>query len=254
MAGTTVLAVNIRAGGSRAAVDALVARACGHHPDVAIFSEYRDNRTGASLRAALDERGFVHQADSEGGPKNGVLIAAREAFAAIANPFGLSAEEYPNAVLQATLANGLRVYGVYLPGQIRKRPHLRCLIATARRTDEAGIEALCIGDFNSGRDATDIEINAGRARLRDAFDTADLYLELEREWTEAWLHLHPGTLEYSWYPFRLKDARPPRNGWRIDKAFVSRALLPRLASAEYDHGFRTEKLTDHSALVVSFSG
>lgn len=179
-----------------------------------------------------------------------MLIAAREPFVAVPNPFALGSDEYPDAIVQATFANGLRLYGVYLPGQTRKRPHLRCLIAMAKFANERGIDVLCIGDFNSGRNRTDIQLNAATGPLRDEFDTADLYAELETEWTEAWLHIHPGIREYSWYPFRLQDRRPPRNGWRIDKAFVSRSLLPRLRYAEYDHAFRTQKLTDHSGLEV----
>jgi hypothetical protein len=41
-----------------------------------------------------------------------------------------------------------------------------------------------------------------------------------------------------------------RGGWRIDKAFVSPAALARATSAQYDHGFREDRLTDHSALIV----
>jgi hypothetical protein len=81
-----------------------------------------------------------------------------------------------------------------------------------------------------GLGETDIEINLGQRRLRDEFSTADLYEELERHATEAWLHMHPGRSEFSWYPFRKSPAEPQRNGWRIDKAFVE---------------FRLAGLTDH---------
>ena len=246
-----VLGVNVRSGGSRGTAGALVARCVGHAPDVIVLSEFRDNPVGALIRRTLAERGYPAQSATEGHRGNGVLIAAAQPFEALRNPFGLAGDEYPDAVMEARLP-GLRVVGVYLPGQDRKRPHLRCLIATARRYNEAEIDAVCIGDFNSGRNATDIEINLGRSRLLDEFSTADLYAELERYWTEAWLHLHPGQTDFSWYPFR--KAAPPqrRNGWRIDKAFVSASLLPRLRRAEYDHGFRLEGLTDHSGLVVDF--
>ncbi len=109
---------------------------------------------------------------------------------------------------------------------------------------------MCIGDFNSGRNATDIEVNVRAGRRIDEFGTADLYQELERHWTEAWLFEHPCTLDYSWQPFRTDPEYAPRSGWRIDKAFVSRALLPSVRSAEYDHSFRELRLTDHSALIV----
>lgn len=246
------LAVNIRAGGSRASADALVARCLTHSPDILVFSEFRDNATGIYLRNKLGENGYANQASSEGHRGNGVLIAATREFEAILNPFGLADDEYPNAVIEARF-DTVRLFGVYLPGQDRKRPHLRYLIATAARYNEADIDAICIGDFNSGRNETDIEINLGGKTLKDEFSTADLYAELERYWTEAWLYEHPGMHEFSWYPFRKEPPAQRRNGWRIDKAFVSKSLLPKLRGAEYDHGFRLDGLTDHSGLVVDLA-
>jgi exodeoxyribonuclease III len=244
-----ILAVNIRSGGTRATIDALLARALSHEPDVLVFSEFRDTATGVYLRRTLAAHGYAHEAASEGHRGNGVLIAATRKFSAMRNPFGLPDDEYPNAVIEARFER-LRVFGVYLPGQDRKRPHLRCLIATAARYNEAKTDAICIGDFNSGRNETDIEINLGRKTLKDEFSTADLYARLERYWTEAWLHAHPETNEFSWYPFRKVTAQRRRNGWRIDKAFVSQSLLPKVRDARYDHGFRLEGLTDHSGLIV----
>jgi exodeoxyribonuclease III len=242
-----VLAVNVRSGGNAATIHRLLARCERHEPDVLVLSEFRDTKAGATIRAELRRLGFEHQAATDGHRGNGVLIAAVQPFEAATNPFGLPADEYPNAIVQADVGD-LRLFGVYLPGQDRKRPHLRCLIAAAEAS--AGRRILCIGDFNSGRNETDIELNLRTGRLLDVFSTADLYLELERRWTEAWRALHPLAYEFSWYPFRTDPDRTSRNGWRIDKAFVSDALLPSLRSAEYDHHFRLDRLTDHSGLVV----
>jgi exonuclease III len=244
-----ILAINVRSGGSAGTVARLVERCAGHHPDLVVFSEYRDTPVGARLREHARRAGWEHQCWTQGHRGNGVLVAAREPFKGFANPFGLSDDEYPNGVLLARLPQ-LDLFGVYLPGQDRKRPHLRCLIAAAARYNERGRDAACIGDFNSGRNDTDIEINVRTGRLADEFSTADLYAELERHWTEAWLYMHPNQCEYSWSPFRLDPAYEGRSGWRIDKAFVSAPLLPKVRSADYDHGFRQQRLTDHSALLV----
>ncbi len=247
-----ILAVNLRSGGSRGTIERLVKRCLSHRPDCITLSEFRNNSVGAQIRRFLEGAGYAHHAGSVPEHRgNGVLIAAFQKFQALHNPFGLADDEYPNAIVEARFDN-CRVYGVYLPGQDRKRPHLRCLISAAQRWNERNVAALAIGDFNSGRNETDIELNLGRSRLADEFSTADLYAELEQHWTEAWLHEHPGKTEFSWYPFRTNGAAQRRNGWRIDKAFVSNALLPQLRGAEYDHGFRSEGLTDHSALVVDF--
>jgi exonuclease III len=244
-----VIAVNLRAGGNATTIHPLIGRCERHEPDAIVLSEFRDTQAGDKIRAELRRLGFEYQAATIGHRGNGVLIAAVRPFEARRNPFGLPDDEYPHAILQATFDN-LHVYGVYLPGQDRKRPHLRCLIADAETSVRRKI--LCIGDFNSGRNETDIERNLRAGMLIDAFSTADLYRELERHWTDAWSYLHPECYEFSWYPFRNDPHRTSRNGWRIDKAFVSGDLLPSLRMAEYDHRFRLDRLSDHSGLVVTF--
>jgi len=244
-----ILALNLRAGGNADTVPRILQRASYVDADTLVLSEHRDNSVGGRLRSEAERRGFAHQAFTPSKRGNGVLVASTKPFRAVANPFGLSEDEYPNAVLQGAF-EGFDLYGVYLPGQDRKRPHLRCLIALAARTNEMGSSALCIGDFNSGRNETDIEVNARSGQRRDEFSTADLYAELETYWTEAWAHLHPGEYDFSWYPFRLDPVRVSRAGWRIDKAFLSPKLVPRLRAAEYDHWFRHDRLSDHSGLIV----
>lgn len=242
-----VLAVNVRAGGITAKIDALAARALDWHADVYVFSEFRDTAAGARIRSSMERGGLPHQAYSQGHRGNGVLVAARSPFDPVFNPAGLDDESYPHGMIEC-IFRGLHLFGVYLPGQDRKRPHLEYLVRIARIMNENSVPALAIGDFNSGRNETDIEVNASKMKLADEFSTAGLYARLEQYWDEAWLLRHPDVREYSWYP-RMGPVHR-RNGWRLDKAFVSRALLPRLRDAQYDHGFRLEALTDHSALVV----
>ena len=244
-----VAAVNLRSGGNAVTNPQIVRRLAFRDADTVVLSEYRDNKAGALLIDELRKTGYEHVASTQGHRGNGVCIASSLPFAATANPFGLADDEYPNAVLKAAFAD-IDLFGVYLPGQDRKRPHLRYLIATAQRYNESGAAALCIGDFNSGRNETDIEINVRSGLLRDEFGTADLYAELETVWTEAWAYFHPGEFEYSWYPFRKDPDYVSRGGWRIDKAFASPAALARMTGAEYDHLFRQDRLTDHSAIVV----
>jgi exonuclease III len=244
-----ILTVNLRAGGNATTIPSIVRRAAHLDAGTIVFSEYRDNPAGALLRAEVDRIGLVHQGWTSARRGNGVLICSDEPFSPIANPFGLPDDDYPNAILQAVF-DRLRLYGVYLPGQERKRPHLRCLIAAAKHPNDTGGSAICIGDFNSGRNETDIEINVRSGRIRDEFSTADLYHELEAYWTEAWAYLHPGEYEFSWYPFRRDPDYVSRAGWRIDKAFCSPSLLLKLKTAEYDPLFRMDRLSDHSGLLV----
>ena len=244
-----LVALNIRSGGNAATIPQIVRRVRVLDAETVVLSEYRDTRAGALVRAELDRIGLGFQAFTPANHGNGVLIASTERFEALPNPFGLPEDEYPNAILLAMFER-FSAYGVYLPGQDRKRPHLRCLIAAAKRHNDAGDAAMCVGDLNSGRNESDIEINVRSGRLRDAFSTADLYGELEREWTEAWLHLHPNEHEFSWYPFRRNPNDISHAGWRIDKALLSPKLLGSLGAAEYDHSFRTDGVSDHSALLI----
>ena len=250
--GRRILAVNLRSGGNATTIPQIVRRAQQLDAGTIVFSEYRDTPSGALLRQTANACGFVHQAWTPALRGNGVLVVSERPFEAMSNPFGLPDDEYPNAVLKATFED-FDLFGVYLPGQDRKRPHLRCLISLARRYNERAAPAICVGDFNSGRNDTDIEINVRSGRLLDEFSTDDLYRELESVWTEAWAHLHPDELEFSWYPFRRDPDFVSRAGWRIDKVFVSPALLPSVVKADYDHRFRLDRLTDHSGLVVEIA-
>jgi exonuclease III len=247
-----ILTINLRAGGNALTIPQVMRQVAHLDAGTVVFSEFRDNRAGALLRAEAERLGFGYQAFTPANRGNGVLIASEEPFRSIANPFVLAADEYPNAILQAIFEN-LHVYGVYLPGQDRKRAHLRCLISIAKHHNEKDSRAMCIGDLNSGRNDTDIEINVRSGRLRDEFSTADLYAEFERYWTEAWAYLHPAEYEFSWYPFRKDPDYVSRSGWRIDKALLSPALLGTLRAAEYDHTFRLDRLSDHSGLYVDLN-
>ncbi|MBV8355760.1 MAG: endonuclease/exonuclease/phosphatase family protein, partial [Candidatus Eremiobacteraeota bacterium] len=147
--------MNIRSGGNARVAKPLLARCERIEPDAVVLSEFRDTAAGMVYRRELDRLGYSHQAATEGHRGNGVLIASTLEFSALRNPFGLADEEYPNAILQGNFAD-LTLYGVYLPGQDRKVPHLRCLIAAAEACNARSCRAVCICDFNSGRNETDI--------------------------------------------------------------------------------------------------
>ena len=242
-----IAALNVRAGGTRVKLDALLERALAQQACVYVFSEFRDTPSGERIRSILEGAGHKFQAYSSGHRGNGVLVASAIPFEPIYNPAGLPEDSYPHAMIECVFPDW-HLIGCYLPGQDRKRPHLSYLIRYAQAINERNLAAMAIGDLNSGRNETDIEANLGRTRLADEFSTATLYGLLERHWTEAWLYEHPGETEFSWYPRMGPPLR--KNGWRLDKAFLSNALLPRLRGAFYDHTFRLDALTDHSALVV----
>jgi exodeoxyribonuclease III len=63
---------------------------------------------------------------------------------------------------------------------------------------------------------------------------------------EAWRHHHPEEREFSWY-------RHDGSGFRIDHAFVSPPLLPRVAGCHYSHEARLACASDHSLLILDIA-
>ncbi|ONK13110.1 hypothetical protein [Streptomyces sp. MP131-18] len=61
--------------------------------------------------------------------------------------------------------------------------------------------------------------------------------------TDAYCHLHPQTVEHSWFG-------RGGNGYRFDHAFLATAHHSRLLSCGYLHRPRELGLTDHSALAL----
>jgi len=95
---------------------------------------------------------------------------------------------------------------------------------------------LFIGDLNTG--------------LRSIDETGRTFLcasEFERMtalgWTDTWRRFHGAEFEPTWISSK-------NNGFRLDHAFVSPALLDRLIACDYSHRERESKLSDHSMLVL----
>lgn len=68
-------------------------------------------------------------------------------------------------------------------------------------------------------------------------------LTTDHDLLDAFRHLHPDQVEHSWVG-RTGD------GYRYDHAHCSPALITALASCDYVHEPRLERLSDHSALTV----
>ena len=58
-----------------------------------------------------------------------------------------------------------------------------------------------------------------------------------------WRLHHPGVTEWTWYSNH-------GNGFRIDHAFATPTLQPRIAACRYSHAEREAKISNHSLLIV----
>ena len=230
-----IVALNIMGGGApRAAsiADALSAL----DPHVVVLSEaYPTGRTQKVLEA-LSRTGLSNQATAnslaDSSPR-AVAIAARLPLDYVRQPLDGS----PNGqrVLEAMVGDVL-VCGVYFPlGKPKVAFWRNEFLPYAEQSCSAN--AVMIGDWNSGAHFVD-----------EAGATLDGAAEFARMstlgWQEAWRTTYPEGREYTWY------SKPHDNGFRLDHAFLSPSLAPRLAAARYDHTTRAAGASDHSALVV----
>lgn len=100
---------------------------------------------------------------------------------------------------------------------------------------------LFVGDWNTGAHGLD---ETGKT-----FVCSEHFDRLSKlGWTDMWRHHHPGITEYTWYSKRKGGARG--NGFRLDHAFATPALIPRVTSCRYSHTEREEGVSDHSMMIV----
>ena len=229
-------ALNLRSGGAPR-VGALAAALAAHDPDLVVLGEAHPTGHAQVVLDALRAVGLGHRLTAEGDtPRypSAVAIASRTALEGARQP--LPAGPNRQRLLEARVGDVL-VGGAYFP---LKRPKVAFWREEFLPYAESrvGEPAVLLGDWNSGRPYLD---EAG-ATLYAAREFAELS---EMGWVDAWRSTHPDAREFTWF-----SAPPHRNGFRLDHAFLSPSLAPRLLGARYDHATREGGATDHSALVV----
>ena len=234
-----VATINIRHGGGAAGSDRpgrLVRHLIESDADVIVLTEARQSSGTTEILARLEDMGWVHQALDHLLPrKNGTALVSRRPIDII--DMGRRRAIDPYRFVEA-LVDGVYVTGVYLPLGKDKLPYFRALRRLLSHRASTGEAHLVIGDLNTG---DDIDAEGMPFILGDEFRTLT-----ESGYVDAWRSGHPEGREYSWFSHR-------GNGFRIDHAFVSPALFPRLVEARYDHGPREDGSTDHSLLAVSLA-
>ena len=69
-------------------------------------------------------------------------------------------------------------------------------------------------------------------------------------WVDVWRHFHGDVTEYTWYS--LPKGGAPASGFRLDHAFATPSLLPRITACRYSHAERERKVSDHSPMILEF--
>jgi exonuclease III len=241
---------NIRAGGGRR-VEGIADQIARWKPDVVALSEFRATPPSAELARVLAGRGLAHQL-STASPRlpqvNSLLIASRWPLARV-RVTGAPAVESCRWLLASVAGPcAISVGAMHVPNRVtgRKIPFLDAVLGVAHSWRRG--PALLLGDTNSGLIDLDEEAPAfdveedGWIRGLDAAG-----------WADAFRRLRGDERAYTWY------SPNGGNGFRIDQAFVNRALQPRLLSARHEWGrpsgrsSRRDALSDHAALLLDLN-
>jgi exodeoxyribonuclease III len=239
---------NIQHGGGTRDVR-IVSAIAGHNPDIVVLTEYRA-KPGMALCQAFAANGWPHiVSSSPAGIDNGICVLSRTPLRSDRTPaappenlvrwldvdlpekgFGFSAIHILTAIPGAKEPEGAA----------KTRFWDALLLAAEARIAEP---LLLVGDFNTGTPRVD---EAGCT-----FVCADHFARLAAlGWIDVWRHFHGGATEYTWYSNPRRDAAA--NGYRIDHAFASPSLLPRITACRYSHAEREQKVSDHSSMIVEF--
>jgi exodeoxyribonuclease III len=243
-----VVSWNIRAGGG-GRVPGIVDQIARWAPDIVALSEFRATPPSAELARALAGHGLAHQL-STASPRlarvNSLLIASRWPLARVRLSAAPATESGRWLLARVAGPCAISVGAMHVPNRVtgRKLPFLDAVLGVVH-TWRRG-PALLLGDTNSGLIDLDEEVPAfdveedGWIRGLEAAGWADAFRRFKRD-----------ERAYTWY------SPNGGNGFRIDQAFVNRALQPRLRSAWYEWGAgpggrraRRDALSDHAALLV----
>jgi exonuclease III len=108
--------------------------------------------------------------------------------------------------------------------------------------------AVFLGDTNCGWPLIDEESRVFGPRTAAWLDGLQA-----SGWLDAFRHLHGDTRLYTWY------SPNGGNGFRLDQAFLNKALMARLQSITYEWGrpdaadAKRDALSDHAALILDLT-
>lgn len=232
-----LLAWNILHGGGARRTPGIVLSLLDHAADVIVLSEFR-TMMGGQMAGVLADHGwkFQHWTPPESG-LNGMCVLSRMPIEP--GPCPLPEERRG---LSVVCEGGLVVTAVHIPDARAGDHHavgrksaswLGLLDHAAARRD---LEHVIIGDFNTGRHRLD--------EAESTFTSTVLLGKLATMgYQDAYRICEPDGRAWSW---RSHIGRR----FRLDHAFASSPLAPRVRAVEYSHRERRERLSDHAAVIL----
>ena len=222
-----ILSWNIQAGGGPR-LSRIVEEVSAYGADLVALTEFRGGE-------AFQQLGLPHSATSDGiavFSARPLAVTRREARWLEVD---LPAERF-----------GIGVLRIPASGSSAKSPATLAKVALWNalvRAAEALLDQpfLLLGPWNTGAHYLD---ESGKT-----FVCTEQFARLsELGWVDLWRHHNPGITEWTWYS-KVKGGAN-RNGFRLDHAFASPALAPRVTSCRYSHTERNAGVSSHSLVIV----
>lgn len=222
------------------------------HEDVFVLTETRTSDGCRHLADAFRTAGYSVLYPKPGPTEYGVMIVSR--LPVQVDPIGAQLSFLPERVAGVMISTEMglvRVLGAYPPTRDataerteRKRRWLSEFSTAlgANGLIDSGAETVLLGDLNV------IEPDHEPSYTTFRWFEYDFYRGLtdKHGLVDAFRHMEPGTVEHSWIG-RTGD------GYRYDHAHCTKKLAAEIEECEYVHEPRTTRLSDHSALSVTFS-
>ena len=240
-----IVSWNIRAGGGVRG-ERIAKQLERWRPAVVVLCEFRGTPPSRAVASHLARLGLVHQRSAVARDlpaKNALLVASRWPLRRFTVP---DPPQEPCRWLSVRVdaPEPFSLGAVHVPNREtgRKYTYHQAVVSVAARWKRR--PALIVGDTNTGWPALDEEVPCFGPR-------EELFLRSLQDlgWADAFRHVHGRARAYSWY------SPNGGNGFRLDQAFLNRALVPRLRRVRYVWaGGRVGGLSDHAALLIDLSG
>jgi exodeoxyribonuclease III len=220
----TILSWNILQGGGSRSFQQLE-KLASLKPTVCIFSEYRNNESGNTIRAGLLKLGYRFQYVTNAvKDENSVFIASM--LPCTNELYPKSDPNFSNNIL-AVHFDVFSIIGVYLP---HKKDHILLDFIN---------QLITASDYNTGINGVDQE---GKS-----FWYEEKVKQLSKNnYTDAFRYKNGDVKEYNWYSHQ-------GNGYRYDHTYVHNMLLPIIKNCKYIHDWRQDGLSDHSPMLLELA-